>query len=57
VTASDSPVAAIIRSQLGLVSERILLAGIAFAMFGARMVVMAACSRQVFAMARSRERT
>ena len=32
--------------------ERLLLAGIAFAIFGAGMVVMAACSRQVFAMAR-----
>lgn len=32
--------------------ERILLAGIAVAIFGAGMVVMAACSRQVFAMAR-----
>jgi len=52
VTASGSPVAAIIRSQLGPVSERILLACLAFAMFGAGMVVMAACSRQVFAMAR-----
>jgi amino acid transporter len=52
VTTSGSPVAAIIRSQLGPVMERILLASIAFAMFGAGMVVMAACSRQVFAMAR-----
>jgi amino acid transporter len=52
VSASGSPVAAIIRSQLGPVAERILLAGLAFAMFGAGMVVMAACSRQVFAMAR-----
>ena len=52
VSASGSPVAAIIRSQLGPVVERILLAGLAFAMFGAGMVVMAACSRQVFAMAR-----
>lgn len=52
VTNSGSPVAAIIRSQLGPVAERILLAGLAFAMFGAGMVVMAACSRQVFAMAR-----
>lgn len=52
VSASGSPVAAIIRSQLGSVVERILLAGLAFAMFGAGMVVMAACSRQVFAMAR-----
>jgi amino acid transporter len=54
VTTSGSPVAAIIRSQLGSVTERILLAGIAFAMFGAGMVVMAACSRQVFAMARDK---
>ena len=52
VSTSGSPVAAIIRSQLGSVAERVLLAGIAFAMFGAGMVVMAACSRQVFAMAR-----
>ena len=52
VSASGSPVAAIIRSQLGPVAERILLTGIAIAMFGAGMVVMAACSRQVFAMAR-----
>jgi len=52
VSASGSPVATIIRSQLGPVAERILLACLAFAMFGAGMVVMAACSRQVFAMAR-----
>jgi amino acid transporter len=52
VSNSGSPVAEIIRSQLGPVAERILLGGIAFAMFGAGMVVMAACSRQVFAMAR-----
>jgi amino acid transporter len=52
VSTNGSPVAAIIRSQLGPVTERILLAGLAFAMFGAGMVVIAACSRQVFAMAR-----
>jgi amino acid transporter len=52
VSASASPVAAIIRGQLGPVMERVLLAGIVFALFGAGMVVMAACSRQVFAMAR-----
>lgn len=52
VSSSGSPVAAIIRSQLGPIAERILLACLAFAMFGAGMVVMAACSRQVFAMAR-----
>ncbi|MCG5433126.1 amino acid permease [Mycobacterium sp. MYCO198283] len=52
VTNSGSPVAAIIRSQLGPVIERIFLVGIVFAMFGAGTVVMAACARQVFAMAR-----
>jgi amino acid transporter len=52
VSASGSPVALIIRGQLGSVAERIMLAGLTFAMFGAGMVVMAACSRQVFAMAR-----
>ena len=52
VTDSGSPVATIIRDQLGPVVERILLAGIVFAMFGAGMVMMAAGSRQVFAMAR-----
>lgn len=52
VTASPSPVAAIIRDQLGPALERVLLAGLAFAMFGAGMVTVAACSRQAFAMAR-----
>lgn len=52
VTDSGSPVATIIRDQLGPVMERVLLAGMVLAMFGAGMVVMAACSRQVFAMAR-----
>ena len=52
VTNSGSPVAAIIGDQLGPVVERILLAGMVLAMFGAGMVVMAAGSRQVFAMAR-----
>jgi amino acid transporter len=52
VSASESPVAAIIRGQLGTVVERIMLTGLAFAMFGAGMVVMTACARQVFAMAR-----
>lgn len=54
ISADPSPVAAIIASQLGPVWERILIGGIAFAFFGAGMVVMAACSRQVFAMARDR---
>jgi amino acid transporter len=52
VSAEGSPVAAIIRSQLGPVAERILLMGIGLAMFGAGMVVMTAGSRQAFAMAR-----
>ncbi|BCI78919.1 amino acid permease [Mycolicibacterium sp. TY66] len=52
VSHSGSPVALVIREQLGPVAERILLAGIVLAMFGAGLVVMAACSRQVFAMAR-----
>lgn len=54
ISTDSSPVAAIIASQLGPVWERILVGGIAFAFFGAGMVVMAACSRQVFAMARDR---
>lgn len=54
VTDSGSPVAAIIGDQLGPVLERILLTGMGLAMFGAGMVVLAACSRQVFAMARDR---
>ncbi|APE16763.1 amino acid permease [Mycobacterium sp. WY10] len=52
VTNSGSPVAAIIRAQLGPAVERVLLTGITFAMFGAGMVMIAACSRQAFAMAR-----
>jgi amino acid transporter len=52
VSTGGSPVASIIRDQLGPVMERILLSAIVFAMFGAGMVVMAACSRQVFAMVR-----
>lgn len=54
VTADPSPVAAIIRSRLGSVWERLLLCGIAFAFLGAGLVVMAACARQAFAMARDR---
>ena len=54
VTADPSPVAAIIRSRLGSVWERLLLCGIAFAFMGAGLVVMAACARQAFAMARDR---
>lgn len=54
VSNSGSPVAEIIRSQFGVIAERILLAALAFAMFGAGMVVIAACARQVFAMARDK---
>ena len=54
VTKSGSPVAEIIRSQFGVIAERVLLAGLVFAMFGAGMVIIAACSRQVFAMARDK---
>lgn len=54
VSADGSPVAAIIGDQLGSAGERFFLACIVFAMFGAGMVIMAACARQVFAMARDR---
>lgn len=52
VTASDSPVALIMRDQLGVVMERVLLVAITFAFFGAGMVVLTTCSRIVFAMSR-----
>ncbi|MGQ4376091.1 amino acid permease [Streptomyces sp. SAS_267] len=49
VSASGSPVAAIMRDQLGPVMEKTLLVAITFAFFGAGMV---ACSRMIFAMSR-----
>jgi amino acid transporter len=52
ITASDSPVAAIVRDHFGAVPERIFLAGITLAFFGAGTAVMTACSRLVFAMSR-----
>lgn len=52
VSTDGSPVAAVIGEQIGATGERLFLAGIAFAMFGAGMVIMAACARQVFAIAR-----
>ncbi|MER5386060.1 amino acid permease [Streptomyces sp. NPDC002688] len=52
VTANGSPVAAIMRDQLGPVMEKTLLVAITFAFFGAGMVVMVACSRMIFAMSR-----
>ena len=52
ISASASPVAAIMRDQLGPIMERILLVAITFAFFGAGMVAIMACSRIVFAMSR-----
>ncbi|MCX4586356.1 APC family permease [Streptomyces sp. NBC_01481] len=52
ITASGSPVAAIMRDQLGPVGERTLLVAITIAFFGAGIVVMVACSRIIFAMSR-----
>jgi amino acid transporter len=52
ISSNSSPVAAIMRDQLGPVMERTLLVAVTFAFFGAGMVVMTACSRLVFAMAR-----
>lgn len=52
ISDSGSPVAAIMRDQLGPVVERILLAAVAFAFFGAGLVVMTAVSRIIFAMSR-----
>lgn len=52
VTYSDSPVAAIIRDQLGSTTERVFLVAITLAFFGAGIAVMTACSRLVFAMSR-----
>lgn len=52
VTASESPVAAIMADQLGTVAERIFLVAIAVAFFGGGMVTLASCSRMIFAMAR-----
>jgi amino acid transporter len=52
VSASGSPVADIMRDQLGPVTEKVLLVGITFAFFGAGMVTLTTCSRIVYAMAR-----
>jgi amino acid transporter len=51
-SATDSPVALILRDQLGPVMERTLLVAIVFAFFGAGLVTLATCSRMVFAMSR-----
>ncbi|WP_405775631.1 APC family permease [Streptomyces sp. NBC_00859] len=52
ISNTGSPVAAIIRDQLGPVTERTLLVAITIAFFGAGIVTMVACSRLVFAMSR-----
>jgi len=51
-SATDSPVALILRDQLGPVMERLLLVAIVFAFFGAGLVTLATCARMVFAMSR-----
>ena len=52
ISATDSPVASILRDQLGSVMERSLLVAIVFAFFGAGLVTLATCARMVFAMSR-----
>lgn len=52
VTASESPVATIMRDQLGTTTERLFLVAIAIAFFGGGMVTLASCSRMIYAMAR-----
>jgi amino acid transporter len=51
-SATDSPVALILRDQLGPAMERCLLVAIVFAFFGAGLVTVATCARMVFAMSR-----
>ena len=51
-SATNSPVAMILREQLGPVVERTLLVGIVFAFFGSGLVILATCARMVFAMSR-----
>ena len=52
VSAAGSPVATIMRDQLGAPMERILLTVIAIAFFGGGLVTMTSCARTVFAMSR-----
>lgn len=52
VSNSGSPVAVIMRDQLGPFVQSALLVAIVFAFFGGGLVTMVACSRIVFAMAR-----
>jgi amino acid transporter len=52
VSATNSPVALVLRDQLGPVMERTLLVAIVFAFFGAGLVTLATCARMVYAMSR-----
>src|SRR6202000_2111401 len=52
ISATDSPVAMILRDRLGPVIEHVLLPAVTFAFFGAGMVTLTSCSRIVYAMAR-----
>ena len=52
ISNSASPVAEIMRLQLGSVAEKVLLVAITFAFFAAGMVTMATGARLVYAMAR-----
>lgn len=52
ISASETPVALILRDQLGPVVERLLLAAMVLAFFGAGLVTQTTCARVVYAMAR-----
>lgn len=52
VSRSGSPVADILRTQLGSPMERILLVCVGVAFFGGALVTMTSCARMVFAMSR-----
>ena len=52
ISATDSPVALILRDQLGPVMESALLVAIVIAFFGAGLVTLTTCARMVFAMSR-----
>jgi amino acid transporter len=51
-TASDSAIATILHDQIGSGAEKVFLAGITIAFFGAGVAILAASSRVVFAMSR-----
>jgi amino acid transporter len=52
VSATDSPVAVIMRDRLGPVMARTLLVAVTLTFFGCEMVTLTTCSRIVYAMAR-----